>query len=435
MLSSGTSFGEASNGAVRFSVMSGRRIENVAILGGGPAGSSLATHLARRGLGVALFTRGKRPPIIVGESLLPAIVPHLRKLGVEKEVASFSRFKGGATFIFDQKGGMSFQFHDVPSVSTTYSYNVPRDRFDETLLEAARRAGAQQIHHSVGLEASEGEFLRLDEESREAARSALGADPDWIVDATGRSRLIANLLDLPAIVGDRRDAALHAHMEGVPMETEGNVHTDRLEHGWGWRIPLPDCVSVGLVVGDEFLHKFGNSSEEQFDAYLRADAVTREWARDARRTTPVIRYTNYQLRSERGCGPNWSLVGDAFGFVDPVFSSGMLIGLQSSEALAAAILKGTDRAFQKYERFVLRNLRVWQQVVGYYYNGRLLTLFRVGEYVRQTPPGRMMDFHFRRHMPRIFTGEGTTNPYSLGLVAFMCRYGLAGNDPRELEVH
>lgn len=414
--------------------MAKRSIQRVVILGGGPAGSALATSLARADIKVALFTRGKRPPIIVGESLVPAIVPFLRKLGVEKEVASYSRYKGGATFIFSPHDGMSFKFYEVPSAKTTYSYNVPRDRFDETLLQAAKKAGAVQIEHAVGLESDDGERLRLDEASLEAVRPVLGGEPDWIVDATGRTRLIARFLDLPTTVGARKDVALHAHMEGVPMEIEGNVHTDRLEHGWCWRIPLPDRVSVGLVIGSEFIRGFGKTAEEQFDAYLQADVNTREWSKDAKRVTPVMRYTNYQLRTERGVGANWSLVGDAFGFIDPVFSSGMLIGLQSAEALAEALLKGTDRALQNYEKFVLHNLTVWQRVAGYYYNGRLLTMFRVGEYVRHTPIGRMMDFHFRRHMPRIFTGEDTTNAYSMGLVDFMCRYALAGNDPAELEI-
>ncbi len=409
-------------------------IRRVAIIGAGPSGSALATYLAREGLDVAMFARGSRPPLVVGESLVPAIVPFLRKLGIEEEVASFSQFKGGATFIFSLHDGMSFKFHEVPSAKTTYSYNVPRDEFDQAMLGAALRAGAKKIEHSVGLESDDGETLRLDPASLEAFRAAVGGDPDWIVDASGRTRLIANFLDLPTIEGDRKDAALHAHLEGVPMEIEGNVHTDRLEHGWSWRIPLPGRVSVGLVIGAEFLRRFGKTAEEQFDNYLQADANTREWAKDTKRITPVMRYTNYQLRTERGVGPNWSLVGDAFGFVDPVFSSGMLIGMQSAEALAQAILKGTDKSFARYEKFVLRNLRVWQKVISYYYDGRLLTMFRVGEYVRQTLPGRMMDFHFRRHMPRIFTGEGTTNRYSLGLVDFMCQYGLAGNDPKELEV-
>ncbi|MBW2245473.1 MAG: NAD(P)/FAD-dependent oxidoreductase [Deltaproteobacteria bacterium] len=414
--------------------MARRAITKVAILGGGPSGSAAATYLARAGVNVALFTRGKRPPIIVGESLVPAIVPYLRKLGVEKEVATYSQFKGGATFIFSLEDGMSFKFHEVPSAKTTYSYNVPRDRFDDTLLQAAKKAGAHQIEHSVGLESDDGEHLRLDDASLEAARPALGGKPDWIIDATGRTRLIARFLDLPTTVGARKDVALHAHLENVPMEIPGNVHTDRLEHGWSWRIPLRDCVSVGLVIGSEFIRKFGQTAEEQFDAYLQADANTREWSKDAKRITPVMRYTNYQLRTERGFGPNWSLVGDAFGFVDPVFSSGMLIGMQGSEALAAALLNGSDRAMEKYQEYVLRNLTVWQRVADYYYNGRLLTMFRVGEYVRHTRIGRMMDFHFRRHMPRIFTGEGTTKRYSMGLVDFMCRHGLAGNDPAELEI-
>ncbi len=414
--------------------MSKPSIRRVAIVGGGPTGCALATHLARAGVAVALFTRGKRPPIIVGESLVPAVIPHLRRLGVEEEVASYSLYKGGATFVLTDQDEMSFRFHEVPSAQTTYAYNVPRDRFDGTLLDAAVRAGAHRIEGSVALSSEDGEHVELDEGSRAAVRAALGGDPNWIVDATGRSRLLARFLDLPSVEGGRRDAALHAHMEGVSLAVEDNVHTDRLGHGWSWRIPLRDRVSVGLVVDAQILRRLGATAEEQFDAFLQADPVAREWSKEARRLTPVVRYTNYQLRTERGVGANWALVGDAFGFVDPIFSSGMLIGLQSAEALAHAIRKGTDRGFRQYEEFVLRNLRAWQRVAGYYYDGRLLTMFRVGEWVRHTLPGRMMDFHFRRHMPRIFTGENTTHPYSLGLVHFMCRYGLAGNDPRELEV-
>jgi len=415
--------------------MRGRPVRRVAILGAGPTGSSLATYLARRGVAVALFNRGKRPPILVGESLVPAIVPFLRKLGVEEEVSGYGRYKGGATFIFQLEEGMSFRFYEVRAARTTYSYNVPRDRFDATLLEAARRAGARVIDHSARVErAGGGDRLRLAEPSAALAAEALGGEPDFLVDAGGRSRRVARLLGLPTVEGSRKDAALHAHLLGVPVKIEGNVHTDRLEHGWSWRIPLRDRVSVGLVVNAEFLRKFGDSAEEQYDAFLRHDATTRGWAPGAERITPVVRYTNYQLRAERGVGENWALLGDAFGFVDPVFSSGMLIGMQSAEALAEALLQGTRRALERYERSVLRSLTVWQRIVDYYYDGRLLTLFRVGEYVRRTLPGRLVDFHFRKHMPRIFTGEDALNPYSLALVDFMARYGLAGNDPRELEI-
>ena len=98
----------------------------VAILGGGPAGSTLATLLARAGFEVVMFARGGRPPIVVGESLVPAVVPFLRKLGVEDEVAGYSIWKGGATFVLSRETRLSFRFSEVRGARTTYSYNVPR---------------------------------------------------------------------------------------------------------------------------------------------------------------------------------------------------------------------------------------------------------------------------------------------------------------------
>ncbi len=417
--------------------MGARPIRSVAIVGGGPAGATLGALLARAGSKVALFARGKRPPIVVGESLVPAIVPFLRDLGIEEEVAGYSVWKGGATFVFGTDARMSFRFHEVRGATTTYSYNVPRDRFDASVLDAARRAGAVVVEQSARFERdpSGGERVQLAAEARDAAREVLGGEPDLVVDAGGRGRGIADLLEIPAVRGDRRDTALHAHLEGVDVEIEGNVHTDRLEHGWAWRIPLPGRVSVGFVVDGETLRGFGESPEAQFDAFIRSDRVIRDWAAPARRITPVMKYTNYQQRRTRGVGPNWALVGDAFGFVDPVFSSGTLIAFQSAEGLARAILDGTPAAFARYEKETLHNLACWQRVIGHFYDGRLLTLFRVGQYVRGTLVGRLTDFHFRKHMPRIFTGEGATNRYSQGLVAFMVKHGLAGNDPAELAIH
>jgi hypothetical protein len=413
-------------------LLMGRR---VAILGGGPAGATLGALLARAGLEVALFARGKRPPIIVGESLVPAVVPYLRALGVEEEVAAYSTWKGGATFVYDCDYRLSFRFHEVRGARTTYSYNVPRDRFDATLLAAARRSGVRVVEESARVERDgSGDRVCLSAGTLAAGGFAPGAPPDLVVDAGGRSRAIPRLLGIPVRDGDRRDTALHAHFEGVEVEIAGNVHTDRLEHGWAWRIPLPGRVSMGVVVDSQLLRKFGSTPDEQLDAFLRHDAVIRDFARPARRVTPVVRYTNYQSTATRGVGENWALAGDAFGFVDPVFSSGVLIALQSAEWLAAAIQDGSERALRRYARAMERNLRAWRSVIRRYYDGRLLTLFRVGDYVKDTLAGRLLDFHFRKHMPRIFTGEAATNRYSLALVQFMSRYGLARNDPRALQI-
>jgi hypothetical protein len=409
--------------------MSRAEARRVVVVGNGPSGCALATYLARGGARVAFFARGKRPPIIVGESLVPAVVPFLRELGVEDEVATYSLYKPGATFTFHPEVTQSFRFAESRGARTPYSYNVPRDRFDRTLQDAAERAGAVRLDHSASWLREEGDRVRLDGPSHALACDALGGEPTFLVDATGRARQLARLLELPTVEGPRRDTALHAHCTDVALVMPSNVHSDRLERGWAWRIPLPGRVSVGLVVPGELLARYGANAEEQYDAFLRGDAAARTWGAKAERTTPVVRYTNYQLRATRGAGDGWALVGDAFGFVDPVFSSGMLIGLDGARSLAEAILRGGPARLQRYERRVIRNLDDWSRIVDAYYSGRLFTLFRVGSYVRRTLPGRLVDFHFAKHMPRVFTGEATDSRYSMGMVDFMLKYGLAGNDP------
>jgi hypothetical protein len=408
-------------------------LRRIAIVGGGPAGSMVAALLARRGLDVTLFARSQRPPLVIGESLVPAIVPYLRELGIEEEVASYGMWKPGATFTLSPNETMSFTFADVRKAITTYSYNVPRDRLDDSFREAARRAGAKVCDVNARVERDgAGERVRLTAETLAAA--GLHAPPDLVVDATGRSRLIATMLGLPAESGPRRDTALFAHLEGVPLVFEGHVHTDRMDRGWCWRIPLPGRTSVGIVVDSEHLRRFGDTIEEQFDTLLRKDGTTGAWGGEVKRLTPVFKYTNYQLVTTRGVGPNWALVGDAFGFIDPVFSSGLLVGLDGATQLARAILDPSPAAFARFEAHVIDHLRAWHRVVGYYYDGRLFTLFKIGRYVEKSWAGKLLNWHFLKHMPRIFTGEATTHRYSRGLLDFMARYGLARNDPSALAV-
>jgi flavin-dependent dehydrogenase len=413
--------------------MAESRIRSVAVIGAGPIGSALATYLVRAGVRVTMFQRGKRPPIVVGESLVPAIIPFLRKLGVEDEVKAYSTLKPGATFTFTPEIRRSFKFSEVRGCQTSYAYNVPRNDFDATIQRNAIRAGVTMVEAGAVLEKMPApDRVRLSDETLEAA--GLTEQPDFIVDASGRVRLLARLLEVRSVAGPRRDTALHAHLEGVPLLIEGNVHSDRIERGWSWRIPLPGRTSVGIVSPTEHLERFGASAEEQYDGLLHSDPATREWASKTKRTTPVVKYTNYQLRSTRGVGPNWAMVGDAFGFVDPVFSSGLLIGMQSAEMLANALLDGSPQALTTYEQQVTRTLRIWQRVVEYYYDGRLFTLFQVGEYVRQTFIGKLTNKHMETHLPRIFTGEATTSRYNSALLNFMIEYSIRGNDPREFEV-
>ncbi|HMV66705.1 MAG TPA: NAD(P)/FAD-dependent oxidoreductase [Myxococcota bacterium] len=413
-----------------------RPIRTVAILGGGPAGASLALRLARAGLTVGLYDRGNRPPLIVGESLVPAIIPFLQELGLEEEVRGWSTYKPGATFVL--AGGSrvrTLKFAQIADTRLTYAWNVPRDKLDAAMTAAAVRAGARLIPAQAKVERVGEDRLRLSEATLAAADGLFGPDgPDHIVDATGRARAVAKLLDLPYAEGPRKDTALFAHLEGVPVIDEGHVHTDVLDAGWAWRIPLPGRVSVGFVVPQGVLAARGEGAEAQYDATLRTDSVVQQWGATPRRVSPVLRYNNYQLVSARGSGENWSLVGDAFGFVDPVFSSGMLIGLASAATLADAILGGGAAPFHGYETEVQHHLRAWQRAVGHFYNGRLFTTLDLGEDLERSFPGSLFAPHFRRHIPRVFTGESTRSRYSLGLLDVMCRFAIARRDPSRYAV-
>src|SRR5262249_33774287 len=151
---------------------------HVAVLGAGPAGASLAAYLARhrarRGgapeFEVTLFDGGTRPPIVIGDALVPAVVPSLQRPGIEQEVASYSVFKPGATFRFGLEDVLMFRFDEVRGAHTTYSYNVPRDRFDASVRDAALAAGARIVPHQARVERDgAGERVRLAQASLDAA--------------------------------------------------------------------------------------------------------------------------------------------------------------------------------------------------------------------------------------------------------------------------
>jgi flavin-dependent dehydrogenase len=397
----------------------------VAVLGAGPAACTLAILLTRMGRRVAMLHRPRAAPLLVGESLVPAIVLMLRQLGLEEEVASYSQYKPGACFDFQDFCG-SFPPH---------AYNVPRIQFEETMLAAAKREGVKVVDAVAGVERLEkSDRVRLTRETLEACGDFFPQPPDLIVDATGRARLLPKLLDIPSHEGGRKDTALFAHLDKTQLYHDGYVHSSRIDHGWSWRIPLPGRVSLGIVIGTEHVAKLGATKEERYDNLLRQDSFLRQVAGDAQRLTSVMEYTNYQLISARMVGEGWALVGDTAGFIDPVFSSGLFIGMRSAFALAEAIGDGSAEAFKKYEREVTHHLKIWHEIVGYYYDGRLFTSFRVGQKMRGNLLIRLAFPHINKHMGRIFLGAASTSPYSIRLLRCLVKYGLKDEDPKAMAI-
>ncbi len=409
-------------------------IHTVAILGGGPAASTLAVLLARAGCRVGLWHKPKAASLIVGESLVPAVIPMLRQLDVEDEVREFSMLKPGATFNLSPELAFSFSFENLRGLPR-YAYNVPRDKFDAMLLDTAQKAGAKIFAAPAEVTRVAGtDRVELSPATLAEAGNWFGGAPDLIVDATGRARLIPNLLGIPSRAGQRKDTALFAHLDTTRLDHEGHVHTTRLDRGWSWRIPLPDRVSVGMVVPTERLQELGPTPEMRFDNLLSQEAALRAATAGAKRLTPVLEYANYQLVSERMVGSNWALVGDTAGFIDPVFSSGLFLGMQGAFLLADAIQQGTPSALQRYERATRHHLEIWHEIVDYWYNGRLFTCFKVGEKRRDTWLVKMISPHLSKHLGRIFGGAASQSAYSIGLLRFAMKYGLEDEDPEQFRV-
>ena len=410
----------------------------MAIAGDGPAGTTLAALLARDGVRVALFARGRPTGLVVGESLVPGVTPILRDLGVEDEVRSYGVFKPGATFVQRDGETVAFSFAANAGRLPGYAFNVPRDRFDATLLGACQRLGARVFPEPARLERDPAspDRVRLAATTPAEVFEHLGGEaPDLVVDATGRIATLPRLLGLPTDAGERSDYALFAHCEGVPLDNAGHVHMDHLERGWCWRIPVGgQRVSLGLVVAPDAVAGFGRDAAAQFDGLLAADPHLKQLTASARRVSPVVRYSNYQRTTLRGVGPGWALVGDAFGFVDPIFSSGLFLAMDGARALARAIRAGTLRAFARYESRELLHYAAWRRLVSYYYDGRFFELIRLGNPAEPNWIGRIVNPHVTKQVARILTGESTTAPYSRWLLEFMVTRGLRLPGPSELRI-
>jgi len=398
-----------------------KKIKTIAIIGGGPSGCAVATLLKRKGYKVAVFYLEGRPEIIVGESLVPAIVPMLRELGVEDEVKSYSTYKPGASVWVNKEEEATSPFSYGGGSLPPYAYNVPRVKFDKTIFDKAVSEGVTFFNRVAKLEkAGDGtDKLKLSDDTIASIGDYFEGQPDLIIDASGRSRTISRMLDIPTKAGYRKDIAVFSHLSGAEKIEPYNIHLHRLDKGWAWRIPLPDRISVGVVINPEHLKAFGKTKEEQYDNYLKSEPVLHKFTANAKRETGVVQYSNYQLISQKMYGENWVLTGDAGGFLDPIFSSGLFLAIKGAFRLAKALDNDTNPDFKQYQKEQLRELEVWQKLVDTWYSGRLFTLFKVGQDRMDTALGRFLGPHMQKHLTRIFTGEAVYRNYSRSFLNFV----------------
>ena len=254
------------------------------------------------------------------------------------------------------------------------------------------------------------------------------------MDSTGRSRLFARTLEIPAEVGPRKDVAYFAHYEGfADNQPRGQVIIGRLARGWCWRIPLRDRLSVGVVMNKDDAAQFGATPEERLEGVIDHDPLLAAAGRNRRRVTEVATYTNYQLVSRRGHGPGWVMTGDALGFVDPMLSPGMWLALHSAELLAERL----DN-LPAYSREMRKLIKAWMGFIQYFYDGRIFAMYKTGMFFEQKFPGKitetMHDF-FNRKIACMAAGATTTSRFGHGMLQIMSRPAAWKTDPATLAIH
>ena len=314
---------------------------DVLVIGGGPAGSTAATLLARRGWTVTLLEKQRHPRFHIGESLLPMNMPILERLGVLEQVRAIGVLKRGADFPVEGGHYNVFRFSRALRPIADYAFHVKREQFDALLFELARSQGVD------AREAVKVERIEFDGAGRPAQVHARGergdvvVRPRFTIDASGRDALFGSKLGLKRRNKRHQSAAVFSHYTGVPRregEDAGNVTICRHEHGWLWLIPLSDgTTSVGVVCSPEALKQRRGDTEGFLMRTLDSVAAARERMRDATRVGPVHVTGNYAYDCSRMSGPGWALVGDAWTFVDPMFSSGVFLAMNGAEQAAGAI--------------------------------------------------------------------------------------------------
>lgn len=357
---------------------------DVLVVGGGPGGSTAAALLARKGFSVVLVERERFPRFHVGESLLPANVPLFERIGVHDAIRKAGPIpKYGATF-YDQESDRehTFYFRKGRAVPN-YGYQIQRAQFDTLLLEHARASGVEVLQPAVA------EQPVFDDDSVTVTVSEGGRLTEvrarFLVDASGRDGFIASSVGRRERVPNLGKVALFAHHQGAvrfPGIDEGNIRIFVFPDGWFWWIPFAgEVTSVGCVLHAKTVRGREGAIEELYDDMIARVPRIAEGLRDAKRITPVYRAANFAYTNRPIVGDRFVCIGDAVAFIDPIFSAGVYIAMQSAELAVPAIVRSLRqnrfdaRRFRDYERRLFYGIRPFFQFIDRYYEPAFLEIF------------------------------------------------------------
>jgi len=381
---------------------------DVVVIGGGPAGSTVSNLIAQAGRKVMLFEREHFPRFHIGESLIPHTYWTLKRLKMLEKMKPSHFVKKYSVQFINQHGKLSepFYFVDHRPHEASQTWQVLRSEFDHLMLKNAAEQGVE-VH----------EGMRVLEVLWDGARAVgvrvLDADGqehtvhcDVVVDASGQSSILLDRLKLRQWDPLLKKGAVWTYWKGAHREAgrdEGATLVIQMQGkaGWFWYIPLHDDVmSVGVVAGYEYLFKNrGNDHEKIYFEEVAKCPGLQPRIEKATRVAPFRAAKEYSYRAKQAAGDGWALIGDAYGFLDPLYSSGVLLALKSGEMAADAICEGLKNGdtsaaqLGKWEPDFARGMDRMRRLVCEFYEG-----FSFGRFVRRFP-------HLKGYVTDVLIGD------------------------------
>jgi flavin-dependent dehydrogenase len=382
---------------------------DVVVIGGGPAGSTISTLIAQHGYAVDLFEREHFPRFHIGESLIPQTYWVLKRLNMLDKMKRSHFVKKYSVQFINQHGKLSepFYFIDHRPHESSQTWQVRRSEFDEAMINNAREHGVA-VHEGTRVlevlfegERAVGVRVQNEDGVERQVRASV------VIDAGGQSSLILDRLGLRDWDPVLKKAALWTYWRGAQRDTgrdEGATLVIQTmgKQGWFWYIPLhDDVVSVGVVAGYDYLLKDRDGKDLEtiyFEEVNRCPGLRSRLA-NATRAEPFRAAKEYSYRSRRAAGDGWVLVGDAYGFLDPLYSSGVLLALTSGQMAADAVIEGLKNGdtsagqLGKWEPDFSRGMDRMRRLVCEYYDG-----FSFGRFVKKHP-------HLKGYVTDVLIGD------------------------------
>ncbi len=350
---------------------------DVAIIGGGPGGSTLGTYLAQAGKKVALIEKKEFPRFQIGESLLPYSMEIFREIGFEEELSKSDKYleKYGAEFFeYQSLDRIRFDFTLDGSADWPMAYEVNRAEFDNDLLEYAKKSGVEVLQplavkdvdiHNSGV-------------SVKTTRGPIEAK--FLADASGRSSFIGRKLGIRKINKDINNVGVFSHFKNVKRKSgklEGDITIVVLpEVSWAWIIPFKDgTASVGVVSSSDTFKRF-STKKELFDHFVQSCPLFKDSMAEAEPTGELQSEANYSQTCDQFYDARWIMLGDAAQFLDPIFSSGVHISLNSAKSASRTLIEAlntdsdllTNGRGESYEQELRLGLKRFHGLLNIFYS-------------------------------------------------------------------